>query len=86
MRQESPRDAYRDAYNEASSELQKIFSEAEQLRVRRDRVARLVEVLNKRFGFRAHIATTSMTWKTQVDGFSVVTQIASVQTAPKIEN
>jgi hypothetical protein len=86
MRQDTPRDAYRDAYNEASSELQKIFSEAERLRIRRDRVAKLVEVLNKRFGFRAHIATSAMTWKTQMEGISVVTQITSVQIAPQIED
>ena len=47
MRQDTPRDAYRDAYNEAYSELRKIFGEVERLRIRRDRVAKLVEVLNK---------------------------------------
>jgi hypothetical protein len=86
MRQDTPRDAYRDAYNEAYSELRKIFGEVERLRIRRDRVAKLVEVLNKRFGFQAQIAMNSMTWESQVDGLSVVTHVASVLTTPKIED
>ncbi len=86
MRQDTPRDAYRDAYNEAYSELRKIFGEVERLRIRRDRVAKLVEVLNKRFGFQAQIATNSMTWESQEDGLSVVTHVTSVLTTPEIED
>jgi hypothetical protein len=86
MRQESPRDAYRDAFNEAYSELRKIFGEVERLRIRRDRVAKLVEVLNKRFGFQTQIAVNSMTWESQVEGLSVVTHVASVLTTPEIED
>jgi hypothetical protein len=86
MRQDTPRDAYRNAYNEAYSELRKIFGEVERLRIRRDRVAKLVEVLNKRFGFQAQIATNSMTWESQVDGLSVITHVTSVLTTPEIED
>jgi hypothetical protein len=80
MRNDLPRDAYWDAFNEASSELQKIFGEVERLRVRQDRVKKLVEVLNKRFGFHAHIAQDPITWASEYEGLSVSTRINVVQT------
>ena len=86
MKPDMSRDAYRDAYNEAHSELRKIFGEVERLRIRRDRVAKLVEVLNKRFGFQAQASTSSMSWESQVEGLTLVTRVCSVQTAPEIES
>ena len=86
MRKEMTGDAYREAYNEASTELQKIFGEVERLRIRRERVAKLVEVLNKRFGFQAELAEGPMIWRSQYEGLTVATRIAIVQTMPEIEN
>jgi hypothetical protein len=86
MRDEMPEDAYRDAYNEASSELQKIFGEVERLRIRRERVAKLVEVLNNRFGFRAHLADDPLTWRSQYEGLTVATRIEIVPTTPEFED
>ena len=91
MRKEMTGDAYREAYNEASTELQKIFGEVERLRIRRERVAKLVEVLNKRFDFQAQLTgdlviEDPMTWRSQHEGLTVATRIAIVQTMPEIEN
>ncbi len=51
MKRDREKEAYQAAYNEAASELRKIFGEVERLRIRREHVAKLVEVLNWRFGF-----------------------------------
>jgi hypothetical protein len=85
MKEHMPGDAYREAYKEASSELQKIFGEVERLRIRRDRVAKLVEVLNSRFGFQAQLAEDSLTWRSSHEGLAVATRLTIAQTTPEIE-
>jgi hypothetical protein len=86
MEKPEPSKAYRAAYDTASSELRKIFAEAERLLDRHDRVANLVDVLNRRFGFEAHVAADHIAEKTEQPGFSVVTRITVVQTEAGPEN
>lgn len=80
-----PGDAYRDAFNEASSELQEIFGQVERLRVRRDKVARLVDVLDRRFGFKAQHAEDPITWRSRHEGLTVATRMTIVRSTPEIE-
>ena len=72
-------DPYRAAYNEAASELQKIFGEVERLRIRQEHVARLVDVLNRKFGFQAELAGNQLRWKSEAPGLSVITSLSAVQ-------
>ncbi len=75
MKRDGQRDAYQAAYNEAASELRKIFGEAERLRIRREHVAKLVEVLNRRFGFDGEFGLDALTWQSRFEGVSVVTRV-----------
>lgn len=86
MRKDRDRDAYQAAYNEAASELRKIFGEVERLRIRREHVAKLVEVLNRRFGFRADLGLDPLTWQSRFEGVSVVTRIAVIHADSEIED
>ena len=76
-------DAYRAAYNEATSELRKIFGEVERLRIRREHVARLVDVLNRKFGFHAEVAGDQLRWTSEEPGFSVITVLSTVRMKSK---
>jgi hypothetical protein len=86
MKNDLPRDAYRKAYREASSELEKIFGEVERLQIRRDRVAKLIEVLNRRFGFHAKLAQEPITLRSQHDGLTVATRLTIVKTSPAVKD
>ena len=76
-------DPYRAAFNEASSELNKIQNEAERLRARRHRVAKLVEALNQRFGFDARLISDRFLRTSQLPGLSVTTRFAVVKVTRK---
>ena len=80
MRESMDRNAYWAAYNQASTELNKIVSEVERLRVRRERIEKLVEVLNSRFGFEAHLSKEKFAQTTELEGFSVRTRLVVVET------
>ena len=86
MRKDREREAYKAAYNEAASELRKIFGEVERLRIRREHVAKLVEVLNRRFGFHEDPGFNPLTWQSRFEGVSVVTRIAVVHADPDIDD
>jgi hypothetical protein len=84
MREESMnRDAYRDAYNEAWSELHKIVSEVESLKLRRERVEKLVQVLNQRFGFEAQLSKEKFVRTTMLPGLSLRTRLVVVEARSK---
>jgi hypothetical protein len=86
MKNDLPKDAYRDAYKQASSDLQKIFGEVERLQIRKDRVAKLIEVLNRRFGFQAKLALEPITIRSEQEGLKVATRLTIVQTRPQAED
>lgn len=75
MKRDGQRNAYQAAYNEAATELRKIFGEVERLRIRREHVAKLVEVLNRRFGFDEEFGLDPLTWQSRFEGVSVVTRL-----------
>ncbi|MGB6192494.1 MAG: hypothetical protein WBF42_08510 [Terracidiphilus sp.] len=75
MKRDGQKDAYQAAYNEAASELRKIFGEVERLRIRREHVAKLVEVLNRRFGFDEGFGLDPLIWQSRFEGVSVVTRV-----------
>lgn len=79
-------DPYREALNEASTELNKIQNEAERLRVRRHRVAKLVEALNQRFGYDARLVADRFMRTSQLPGLSVTTRFAVVKVTRKASN
>ena len=86
MKRQAHKEAYRAAFDEASSELRKIFGEADRLLLRRDQVAKLMEVLNRRFGFEAHVAVDHMTLKSHQPGFTAETHLAVVETKRRVGN
>jgi hypothetical protein len=86
MKKDGQRDAYQAAYNEAASELRKIFGEVERLRIRREHVAKLVEVLNRRFGFHEDLGLDPLTWQSRFEGFSVATRITVIQAEAEFED
>jgi hypothetical protein len=75
MKRDREKEAYQAAYNEAASELRKIFGEVERLRIRREHVAKLVEVLNRRYGFDEGFGLDPLTWQSRFEGVSVVTRV-----------
>lgn len=86
MRKNRQKDAYQAAYNEAASELRKIFGEVERLRIRREHVAKLVEVLNRRFGFQEELGLNALTWQSRFEGVSVVTRVAVIHAEPEVKD
>ena len=52
--------------------------EVERLRIRREHVAKLVEVLNRRFGFEGEFGLDPLTWQSRFEGVSVVTRVKVV--------
>ena len=85
MKKDGQRDAYQAAYNEAASELRKIFGEVERLRIRREHVTKLVEVLNRRFGFDVDLGLDPLTWQSRFEGVSVVTHVSVVHAEFDVE-
>ncbi len=85
MKRDREKEAYQAAYNEAASELRKIFGEVERLRIRREHVAKLVEVLNRRFGFDGELAPDPLTWQSRFEGVSVVTRVNVVHADFEVE-
>lgn len=86
MKRDREKEAYQAAYNEAASELRKIFGEVERLRIRREHVAKLVEVLNRRFGFEGELALDPQTWQSRFEGVSVVTRLNVVHADFEVED
>lgn len=80
MKKSTDQDAYRAAYNEASSELHKIVSEVERLQVRRRRVEKLVDVLNRRFGFEAQLSKEQFVQTSELPGLSIRTKLVVIET------
>lgn len=86
MKKDRQKNAYQAAYNEAASELRKIFGEVERLRMRREHVAKLVEVLNRRFGFQGDLGSSPLTWQSRFEGVSVVTRLAVIHAKPEVKD
>ena len=80
MKESMDQDAYWAAYNEASSELDRIENEVERLRVRRERVEKLVEVLKRRFGYDAKVSKVRFVQTSELPGLSIRTKLVVVET------
>ena len=72
-------DPRRRTFNDGPTELQKILSDAERQHLRRLRVAKLVESLNHRFGYDAHLVTDRFTRTEHRPGLTLTTRLAVVK-------
>lgn len=79
MRDEAQNNAFRTAYDKASSELLKITQEFEQLRLQREQVEKVVNVLKPAVGLDANPGTGHQTPAAQRKGFTVLTHISIVR-------
>jgi hypothetical protein len=72
-------DKYRAAYDEAALELRKIHTEFEQLCLRKERIAKVVEVLKPKVGFDGHVPTGNISLTTKRSGMTIVTRLAVLE-------
>ncbi len=72
-------DKYRAAYDEAAQELRKIHSDFEQLSLRREHIAKVVEVLKPKVAFDGHVPTGNISLTTKRAGMTIVTRLAVLE-------
>lgn len=83
MTNEIPQDKYRAAFDEAAIELEKIHREFERLSLRRERIAKVVEVLKPKVAFDQQVPSENMSLTTRMAGLTVVTRVAILEKVPK---
>jgi|HubBroStandDraft_5_1064220.scaffolds.fasta_scaffold334750_1 hypothetical protein len=67
---------YQAAFDEAALELQKIQLEFQRLSLRRERIAKVVEVLKPKVSFDGHVESDNMSLTSRRAGLTVVTRLA----------
>jgi hypothetical protein len=72
------KEAYRAAFDEASLELKQIFGRIEQLRMRKTRIEKVVEVLGRKIGAVETPAPVEVRCKTHRTGLTVVTRLTAI--------
>lgn len=86
MNNTKTKEAYRAAFDEASHELKQIFGRIEQLRMRKARVERVMDVLGRKIGVVEAVAPVEVRRRSNLKGLTVVTRltaVASIQEAGK---
>lgn len=73
--QDNPLDKYRAAYDEAALELRNISLEFEQLCQRRDRIAKVIEVLKPAAAADGQHSTAKFSLTTKSAGVTIVTRL-----------
>ncbi len=81
MTDQFPKDKYQAAFDEAAMELEKIHREFETLSLRRERIAKVVEVLKPKASFDQHVPAETMSLTTRRASLTVVTRIAILEKA-----
>jgi hypothetical protein len=81
MNNEIPQDIYQAAYEEANLQLRQIHSEFETLCARRDRIAKVVEVLKPKVGFEGLVATGNMSLTSKRSGMTIQTKLTVLEDA-----
>lgn len=79
MNKDSHANPFRDAYDKASSELLKVIHEFEQLRLQREHVERVVNVLKPAAGIEEATETALEFPADQRSGFTVLTHLTVVR-------
>ena len=70
------RDTYRAAYDDAAQEMRKIQQEFEQLSLRREKIAKVIEALQPRLGLEEDGELNGFSLSSQIDGSTFVTRVA----------
>jgi hypothetical protein len=79
MNKDSQANPFREAYDKASSELLKVIHEFESLRLQREHVEKVVNVLKPAAGVEEMAETTLKTPATERSGFTVLTHVNVVR-------
>ena len=82
MYDDMSKDKYQAAFDEAAFELQKIQQEFERLSLRRERIAKVVEVLKPKVNFDSHVPTDSLSITSRCAGLTVVTRLSIMTRMP----
>ena len=85
MMNTNTKEAYRAAFDEASLELKQIFGRIEQLRMRKTRIEKVVEVLGRKIGGVETSAPVEVRCKTHLAGLTVVTRLTAIPAVPEAE-
>lgn len=83
MFSDMPRDKYQAAFDEAAFELHKIQQEFERLSLRRERIAKVVEVLKPKVSFDSHVPSDSLSLTSRCAGLTVVTRLSIMTKMPQ---
>jgi hypothetical protein len=78
MNNTKTKEAYRAAFDEASTELKQIFGRIEQLRMRKARIEKVMDVLGRKIGVVEPVMPVEVRCKTHRVGLSVVTRLTAV--------
>ncbi|HTB96439.1 MAG TPA: hypothetical protein VK716_05490 [Terracidiphilus sp.] len=76
MSNDLPQNKYQAAFDEAALELHKIQQEFQRLSLRRERIAKVVEVLKPKVSFDDHVESDNMSLTSRRAGLTVVTRLA----------
>lgn len=83
MYSETPKDRYQAAFDEAAFELRKIQQEFETLSLRRERIAKVVDVLKPKVSFENLIPTDNLSITSRCAGLTVVTRLSIMSKLPE---
>lgn len=79
------KEAYRAAFDEASLELKQIFGRIEQLRMRKARIEKVMQVLGRKIGVVEAVTPVEVRRKTHLKGLTVVTRLTAIPAVQETE-